>query len=71
MEKKIYWLFYDTDITSPEDLQNIASSLQEKISDLVLFIPKSFDVKIMNKEDTLRSLQEMIDHINEKWANNE
>ena len=71
MDKKIHWLFYDTNITTPEDLQYMANYLRERIDGLVLFIPKTFDIEIMNKKQTLEGLQKMIDYINEKWVDDE
>ena len=71
MERKIHWLFYDTNITTPEDLQQMANYLQEQVDGLVLFIPKSFDIKVMNKKQTIENLQKMIDYVNEKWVDDE
>ena len=67
MEEKIYWLYFDPQLTAPEDLQDLANYMQDTIDGLVLFLPKSFDVKIMDKKTTLAQLQKMIDYINEKW----
>ena len=71
MDKKGHWLFYDTNITTPEDLQYMANYLRERIDGLVLFIPKTFDIEIMNKKQTLEGLQKMIDYINETWVDDE
>ena len=67
MKDKIYWFYYDFDSIPFEELWQIATYVDDELDGKVLFIPKSFDVKLMSKKETLEHLQKMIDYINEKW----